>query len=180
MEIGISPANNPAQGWLTCEDRIYRCALGRAGVGAEKREGDGVTPAGRFALRRVLYRPDRLARPPVTALPVSPLRPDDGWCDDPRDLQYNRQIKLPYAANHETLWRDDGLYDVVVVLGHNDDPPQPGRGSAIFLHVVRPDYGPTEGCVAIALDDLLAVLAVCGPDDYISVSVAGAAAARRK
>ncbi|HLB79812.1 MAG TPA: hypothetical protein VJJ77_04860, partial [Dongiaceae bacterium] len=87
--------------------RSFRCALGRTGIRADKREGDGVTPAGCFGLRRVLYRADRLARPP-TALPVAALTPQDGWCDDPADPMYNRPVRLPYAARHERLWRADG------------------------------------------------------------------------
>ena len=144
--------------WRAAFDgRVWRCAVGPGGVSSNKREGDGATPAGGFALRRVLYRPDRLARP-ETGLPVTALRPEDGWCDDPDDAAYNRPVRLPYAASHERLWRDDGIYDVIVVLGHNDDPPVPGRGSAVFLHVARPDYGPTAGCVALALPDLREVL----------------------
>lgn len=146
----------------------FRCAIGPAGTRLDKREGDGATPVGRFAFRYVLYRPDRLAAP-RTSLPVRPLAPDHGWCDDPADPHYNRPVRLPYAGRHEALWRDDGVYDVVTVIGHNDDPPVPGRGSAVFLHVARPDYGPTEGCVALALDDLLAVLAQAGPADGIQV-----------
>ena len=148
-------------GFLTVGDRSYRCAIGRGGIRADKREGDGASPSGRFALRRLLYRPDR-TEPPATALPTAAIAPDDGWCDDLADPAYNRPVKLPYAGRHEILWRDDALYDLVVVLGHNDDPPEPGRGSAIFLHVARPDYGPTEGCVALAHDDLLEVLQDCG------------------
>lgn len=146
----------------------WRCALGRGGIVAEKREGDGGTPAGTFALRRLLYRPDRVAAP-ETRLPVRALTPTDGWCDDPGDPAYNRPVTLPFAASHETMWREDNIYDVVVVLGHNDDPPVAGRGSAIFLHVARPDYRPTEGCVALALDDLLAALAGCGPETRLTV-----------
>jgi len=148
--------------------RRWCCAIGPAGVSADKREGDGATPVGCFQLRRVLYRPDRLARP-ETGLPVAALRPEDGWCDDPDDAAYNRPIRLPYAASHERLWRDDGIYDVIVVLGHNDDPPVPGRGSAVFLHVARPDYGPTAGCVALALVDLLTVLREAGPEACVRV-----------
>ncbi len=151
--------------------RRWRCAIGPAGVSADKREGDGATPIGCFQLRRVLYRPDRVARP-ETVLPVAPLAPEDGWCDDPDDAAYNRPVRLPYAASHERLWRDDGIYDVIVVLGHNDDPPVPGRGSAIFLHVAREDYGPTAGCVALALADLLTVLREAGPGARIRVEAA--------
>ena len=149
--------------------RNWRCAIGPAGVIADKREGDGATPLGCFPLRRVLYRPDRLSRP-ETALPVTPLAPEDGWCDDPRDAAYNTQRRLPFAARHERLWRDDGVYDAIVILGHNDDPPRPGAGSAIFLHVARDDYAPTQGCVALALPDLLTVLREAGPGSRVCVA----------
>jgi len=149
----------------------FRCALGATGVTTAKREGDKATPAGRFPIRRVVYRADRVA-PPRTALPVTPIGPQDGWCDDPGDPRYNRPVALPYPASHETLWRDDHVYDIVVELGYNDDPPVPGRGSAIFMHVARPGYAPTEGCVALALADLETVLAECGPGDTITVHAA--------
>ncbi len=136
----------------------YRAALGRAGVRAEKSEGDGATPVGLLALRRVLYRADRVAIPRV-AVPREPIAPADGWCDDPADPAYNRMIRLPHPASHEELWRRDGLYDIIGVLGWNDDPPRPGRGSAIFLHVATVDFAPTAGCIALALPDLRAVLA---------------------
>ncbi|MEE8444293.1 MAG: L,D-transpeptidase family protein, partial [Alphaproteobacteria bacterium] len=146
-----------ADGRLRCGGRSYRCALGHGGIGAEKCEGDGVTPVGVFALRRVLYRADRMALP-ETGLEVAPIGESDGWCDDPADPNYNRPVALPYAASHERLWREDAVYELIVVLGHNDDPPRPGLGSAIFLHVARPEYEPTQGCVALAPGDLLAVL----------------------
>jgi len=147
----------------------FRCALGRSGLSATKREGDGATPIGCFALRRALYRPDRLA-PPQTALPTEPIAADDGWCDDPAHGSYNRPVRLPFDASCERLFRDDHVYDIVVVLGHNDDPPVPFAGSAIFLHLARPDYGPTEGCVALALRDLLTVLRHAGPADRLCVA----------
>jgi L,D-peptidoglycan transpeptidase YkuD (ErfK/YbiS/YcfS/YnhG family) len=150
-------------GALWWRGRRYRCALGHGGVRIDKREGDGATPVGRFPLRRVLYRPDRLASP-ATKLPVAPLSPDDGWCDDPMDPLYNRPVRLPYAGcREEQMWRSDGLYDVVVVLGHNDDPVVPNMGSAVFLHVASLDYRPTHGCIALALTDLLAILVETGP-----------------
>jgi len=152
-----------ADGTLAWRGRRLRCALGRGGVARDKREGDGATPAGRFPLRRVLYRPDRLA-PPRTRLPVRPLDPADGWCDDPADAAYNRPVRRPYAGRHEALWRDDGLYDLLAVIGHNDAPPVPGLGSAIFLHVAAPGLAPTEGCVALALADLAEILTAWRPD----------------
>lgn len=136
----------------------YRAALGHGGISAQKQEGDGATPVGVLPLRRVLFRADRLPRPRA-AVPVSLLAPGDGWCDDPADPAYNCPVRLPHPARHEELWRGDGVYDVIGVLGWNDVPVERGRGSAIFLHVARDDYTPTEGCIALARPDLLAVLA---------------------
>ncbi len=151
----------------------FRCALGKGGVRpeADKREGDGATPLGRYAIRQVLYRPDRLTAP-YTRHPLQALTPQDGWCDDPADPAYNRFVMLPQSASHEKLWREDAVYDVIVVLGHNDDPPVPGLGSAIFLHVARPDYSGTEGCVALALPDLLALLEVLPPNAALRIAEA--------
>jgi len=146
----------------------YRCALGRGGVRTDKREGDGATPSGRFPLRRVLYRADRLSAP-RTLMSATPLTPEDGWCDDPSDVAYNQAVRLPCAGQHERLWRDDGLYDLIVVIGHNDDPVVPGQGSAVFLHVAGSNYAPTDGCVALARGDLLDVLAAAGPGDCLRI-----------
>jgi len=159
-----------ADGWLDLGGRRIRCALGPAGVvpAERKREGDGASPAGVWPIRRVLYRPDQ-GPPPHTALPAAPIAPDDGWCDAPDDPAYNRPVKLPYPASAERMWRDDRLYDLVVVLGHNDDPPKPGLGSAIFLHLAKPDYTPTHGCVAVARADLEALLAVARPGDAVEI-----------
>ncbi|MCQ8240202.1 L,D-transpeptidase family protein [Acetobacteraceae bacterium KSS12] len=132
--------------------------FGAAGIVRHKEEGDGGTPAGRFPLHRLLFRADRLLAPPGP-LPREPLSPGDGWCDDPAHPDYNRQVSLPHPARHERLWRDDHVYDVVGVLGHNDDPPVPRRGSAIFLHLCRPDRAPTEGCIALEKDGLWRLLA---------------------
>jgi L,D-peptidoglycan transpeptidase YkuD (ErfK/YbiS/YcfS/YnhG family) len=157
-------------GWLTREQRCYRCALGRGGVRADKREGDGATPVGQFPFRRLLYRPDRLARP-ATGLPIIEIKPEDGWCDDPSDGAYNQAVPLPYPASAENLWRDDHLYDLVVIMGHNDDPVVPGLGSAVFMHIASPDYGPTEGCVALARDDLLSLLRDLDSDSQILIKI---------
>ncbi|TCZ57256.1 hypothetical protein EXY23_18140 [Roseicella aquatilis] len=136
----------------------WRCALGKGGIRADKREGDGATPVGLLPLRRLLYRADRVAAP-ACRVPVEPLSPSDGWCDDPADAAYNRPVRRPYPASHEALWREDHVYDLIGVLGWNDDPVQRGRGSAIFLHLARPDVAPTEGCIALAERDLRAALA---------------------
>lgn len=164
MEILVS-----ADGWLLWGGRRLRCALGRGGVRIDKREGDGATPAGGFPLRRLFYRSDRLPAP-RTRLASRPLKAGDGWCDDPAHAAYNSLVPLPFAGRCEALWRDDGLYDVIVVLGHNDAPPVPGRGSAIFLHVATADYAPTQGCVALAKADLVALVADCGGDTVLRVT----------
>lgn len=159
-----------ADGQLDLGDRKVRCALGPAGVvpASEKREGDGATPAGVWPIREVWYRPDR-GPPPATEIRVHCLAEDDGWCDDPADPAYNRHVKLPYPASAEHLWRDDAGYDIIVVLGHNDDPVVPGLGSAIFLHIARPDYAPTAGCVAVTREDLEDLLDQVRPGDAVEI-----------
>lgn len=152
MDISVS-----SSGILSYGGKTFRCALGRGGVVADKQEGDGATPFGCFPIRDVLYRADKLSVP-ATCFPVSPIQENDGWCDDVNDPQYNKMIELPYTASHEKLWREDNLYDVIVTLGYNDDPVVKGKGSAIFMHVARPDYSPTAGCVALSLPDLLQIL----------------------
>ena len=135
-----------------------RAAIGKTGVRVHKEEGDGATPAGFLPLRRVYYRGDRVP-PPRCAVPIEPIAPADGWCDDPRDRAYNRLIRLPHEARHEELWRRDAVYDIIGVLGWNDAPVVKAMGSAIFLHVARPDFAPTEGCVALSREDLTRLLA---------------------
>src|SRR5471030_590742 len=130
-----------SSGILTIGTETFTAALGHCGIRADKREGDGATPAGTLPLRSVLYRPDRLPAP-VCAAPVRPLNPHDGWCDDPAHPAYNRPVRLPINASAEALWRDDAVYDIIGVLGWNDDPVLPGRGSAIFLHVARDNFAP--------------------------------------
>ena len=138
-------------------NRHLPAAVGKSGVRNDKCEGDGATPTGLLPLRRILYRSDRLSAP-NTSLPCEPIIETDGWCDDTEHSDYNQQIRLPHPANHERLWLENGLYDMVGVLGYNDNPIIPGCGSAIFLHVTSPDMTPTNGCIALKLEDLLWVL----------------------
>lgn len=151
--------------WKTAR---MRCALGRGGISEHKAEGDGATPSGVYPFREVFYRADRISAP-ITSLPCRQISARDGWCDDPSDAQYNRHVTLPIDAGHEVLMRDDGLYDLLIVLGYNDDPVRIGRGSAIFLHVAAPDFSPTEGCVALALHHLIALTADIRPGDAIDI-----------
>jgi L,D-peptidoglycan transpeptidase YkuD (ErfK/YbiS/YcfS/YnhG family) len=146
-----------------------QAAVGPGGIGLKGGEGDGITPRGRFPVREILYRADRIARPKVK-LPLRAIAENDGWCDAPTDPNYNRLVTLPYPASAEQMWRDDHLYDLVAVLGYNDDPVVPGKGSAIFLHLARPDYSHTHGCVALGLADALAALEQLEPGDEIVIA----------
>jgi L,D-peptidoglycan transpeptidase YkuD (ErfK/YbiS/YcfS/YnhG family) len=170
-EIQTPAFEATSRGRLRWNGRDISCAIGRSGVVAAdlKREGDGATPLGDWPMRQVFWRPDRLEKP-VTQLPVIALRPDMGWCDDPAHPDYNKQVLLPFPASHEKLWRDDSIYDLIVVLGYNDAPPIAGKGSAIFLHLARDDFSPTEGCVACARDGLLALLRAAQPGRTLRIS----------
>ena len=142
---------------IEVEGKRYACRIGRAGIATDKREGDLKTPVGRFLLRHCYYRPDRMPAP-ETGLATIALAPDDGWCDDAAHPLYNQHVKLPFAASHEKLWREDDVYDLIIPMGYNDDPITPGLGSAIFMHLMREDGVGTEGCVALKRSDLLALL----------------------
>ena len=157
-----------SRGVLSYGGTESRCAVGRGGIRRGKVEGDGATPAGVFPLRQVLFRPDRVGAL-ESGLPARALSPADGWCDDPADARYNTLVPLPCAARHEALWRADNLYDVIVVIGYNDAPPVPGKGSAIFLHVAQPDFSPTAGCVAVPLPALLNVVRCCSLATMIEI-----------
>ena len=153
--------------------QLSTCRIGRAGYvhAINGREGDEKTPLGSYKLRFGLYRPDRLPLP-ISPLTFWPARRDDGWCDDPNDAAYNRFIRLPYPASHEALWREDGAYDIILVISHNDSPPQIdkngiGYGSAVFIHIAQPDDRKTLGCIALTPDDMAKLL----PHLYVGMDV---------
>ena len=149
------------RGWLTAGPLALPVALGRAGIKANKREGDGGTPRGTFRLKRLWWRADRHARP-ATLLPARRIKPDDGWCEDPIDRRYNRPVKLPAGSTADRLARADALYDFVVELDHNTLPRVAARGSAVFIHVARLGFAPTAGCVALDMGSLRRLLARVG------------------
>lgn len=134
------------RGWLTGAHFAIPVALGRGGIIADKREGDGGSPRGVFHPLRVWYRADRVPRP-VTRLPVRRIAPDDAWCEDPSNRRYNRPIR--WDGGGDRLVRDDHLYDMIVEIDHNTRPLVAGRGSAVFLHLAREGLAPTAGCVAM-------------------------------
>lgn len=147
----------------------YPCVLGKNGVTKDKKEGDGATPIGCFPLREVFYRPDRIAKP-KTGLAISEVNKDDGWCDDVNLSEYNQKVKLPFSGSHEKLWREeDNLYDLIIVVGYNDNPIISGKGSAIFIHLARPAFTPTAGCIAFKKEDLLEILKDCDLNTKICI-----------
>lgn len=146
-----------------------RCAIGKGGYREHKSEGDHCTPLGAFPLRALYYRPDRITLPDCVQLPVIPITETMGWCDAPEHPAYNQPVTLPFSASHELLWRDDHRYDVMIPLGYNDDPVRPGLGSAIFFHLATDDYQGTEGCVAIALADMLQLLPRLSRDTLMEI-----------
>lgn len=138
----------PTAGWLFAGPLRLPVALGRGGIRTDKREGDGATPRGRFAPLRLWWRADRGLRP-RSFLPMKRIGKKDGWCEDPRDRRYNRPVAVEPASAVDRLWREDGLYDLVLEIDHNTRPRVAGRGSAVFVHVARPGMLPTAGCVAL-------------------------------
>ena len=168
LDVWPVPGASPHRGEARWGDRLLPCALGKAGVKADKREGDHATPLGLFPFRQVLYRSDREAAP-RTGLPARAIAAADGWCDDVADPAYNRAVTLPYAGRHEVLWRDDAIYDLILVIGHNDDPVVVGAGSAVFVHVARTDWSGTEGCVAFRLEDLRWILSQSDPRGAVRI-----------
>ena len=159
---------DPTRGVLVAGPLAVPCALGRSGVRVGKREGDGATPFGLIRLVRAFYRPDR-GPPPWTGLPLERLRPKDGWCDDPAARRYNRRVARPCRASHEAMWRDDALYDVVIETDWNRSPAIPGRGSAIFMHIARDGFRPTEGCVAVSAAAMRRLLPRLGPGTVLDI-----------
>ena len=159
---------NDHLGELRFGDKCYPCALGKSGVTVNKREGDHCSPAGLYSLRSLFYRADKIEKP-ISKLEASAISKNDGWCDDPAQANYNQLVELPVEGSFENLWREDSLYDVVVVIGHNDSPPVPGLGSCIFMHVAKPNYEGTEGCVALKRQDLLALLSVIEKETQIEI-----------
>ena len=167
IHVRARPAQR-SRGILLAGSRALPVALGRGGIKANKREGDGATPRGTFRLKRLWWRAGRHARP-VTLLPAKRIRPDDGWCEDPSDRHYNQRITVPPNSKADRLARKDNLYDFIVELDHNTRPRIAGRGSAVFIHVARPGFAPTAGCVALDINALRRLLARLGPRTKIMV-----------
>jgi L,D-peptidoglycan transpeptidase YkuD (ErfK/YbiS/YcfS/YnhG family) len=167
--IWVRPAaGDRRRGWLGAGNLIVPVALGRGGILANKREGDGGTPRGTFHPRRLWWRADRLPRP-RTPLPVRAIKPDDAWCEDPANRHYNQHMRLGSGQAGDRLRRDDQLYDLIIEIDHNTKPRISGRGSAVFLHLARDNFGPTAGCIAMRRPALLRLLERIGPQTRIVI-----------
>jgi L,D-peptidoglycan transpeptidase YkuD (ErfK/YbiS/YcfS/YnhG family) len=167
--IRIRPrAGNSQAGWLTADGVTIPVALGRGGIRANKREGDGGTPRGVFHPRKLWWRADRHTRP-RSFIAVHAIRPEDAWCEDPNDRHYNRAIRLTREEPGDRLTRKDHLYDFIVEIDHNTRPRIAGRGSAVFLHLARENFGPTAGCVSMTSSAMLHLLRRLGPRTRIVI-----------
>ena len=167
--IGVRPAaGDPRRGWLTADGWTVPVALGRGGVLANKREGDGGTPRGTFRPRQLWWRADRHPRP-RTFLPTRPIHPEDAWCEDPHDRHYNQPVRLGRGQGGDRLTRDDQLYDFIIEIDHNAAPRVAGRGSAVFLHLARSNFSPTAGCVSMTKSSMLRLLRRIGPQTRIII-----------
>jgi L,D-peptidoglycan transpeptidase YkuD (ErfK/YbiS/YcfS/YnhG family) len=161
-------AGNPRRGWLNVAGQTVAVALGRGGIKANKREGDGGTPKGTFRARQLWWRADRSPRP-ATFLPVRAINPEDAWCEDPQSRHYNRPVRRNRKDDGDRLRRDDHLYDFIIEIDHNTAPRIAGRGSAVFLHLARENFGPTAGCVSMTKPAMLRLLARLGPNTKIII-----------
>ena len=161
-------AGDPRRGWLTAAGQTVPVALGRGGIRANKREGDGGTPKGIFRPRQLWWRADRYPRP-RTFLPVRAIGPEDAWCEDPSSRHYNQPVRRNRTRAGDRLRRDDHLYDFIVEIDHNSSPPIKGRGSAVFLHLARENFEPTAGCVSMTKSVMLRLLQRLGPDTKIVI-----------
>lgn len=153
----LAPMASSTNGFLLAGPTRIQCVLGRAGAKVLKREGDGATPRGTLRILGGYYRADRMRRP-ATGFTMEPIRPDDGWCDDPASFLYNRPVRLPARFRCERLSLESNVYDIVLITSYNMVPRRLGAGSAIFLHLRRADGGPTEGCIAFDQRDLRRLL----------------------
>jgi L,D-peptidoglycan transpeptidase YkuD (ErfK/YbiS/YcfS/YnhG family) len=144
-------------GFLRYKNLKFRCALGKAGIKRKVKEGDNITPKGIFKITKIYYRPDKI-KDIVTPIKKIKIKKSIGWCDDPNSIHYNKQIKLPSKFSHEKLYRNDNLYDLILVLNYNTNPIVKNKGSAIFLHITNDSYKKTKGCIALKKDDLIQLI----------------------
>ena len=158
-----------SKGLLRAGPLVFPCALGRGGISAAKREGDGATPLAAMRVLGGYFRADHFAAARRTRLAMAPIDADLGWCEVPDDRNYNRPVRLSADSSADRLARADHLYDFIIEIDHNARPRVTRRGSAVFLHLARPGFGPTAGCVAMTKGAMLRLLARIGPKTKIVI-----------
>jgi L,D-peptidoglycan transpeptidase YkuD (ErfK/YbiS/YcfS/YnhG family) len=156
-------------GYLQYKNLKFRCALGKAGIKKKEKEGDNVTPKGIFKITSMYYRPDRIKNI-ITAIKKIKIKKNIGWCDDPDSHFYNQQISLPTKFNHEKLYRNDNLYDLVLVLNYNTNPIIKNKGSAIFIHIAKKNYKKTKGCIALKKKHLIELISKIKKNTQIKIN----------
>jgi L,D-peptidoglycan transpeptidase YkuD (ErfK/YbiS/YcfS/YnhG family) len=154
---------------LSVDGISFFCVFGRDGVTKDKVEGDWKTPIGTFPIKKIFYRKDKIPNL-ETQIESTPLSPDDAWCDDIEKEEYNTFIKLPFDGSYENLWRDDDMYDIIIILGYNDEPIIKGKGSAIFIHIAKENMEYTKGCLAIKKEDMLTLVKNISLNSEIEIS----------
>ena len=164
-----STGKTASKGRVQVNHITYPCVIGKGGVGVKSREGDGITPVGCWKMAYFLYRADRIQKP-HSLLSGFAIRPGDSWCDLVTSRHYNRPLAATLPGSSEALWRQDNLYDIVIVLDHNTRPAISGRGSAIFIHLSGSDNPYTQGCIALDRPDLLKILYSCGPQTKVQIN----------
>jgi L,D-peptidoglycan transpeptidase YkuD (ErfK/YbiS/YcfS/YnhG family) len=156
-------------GYLKYKDLKFKCALGKAGIGKKKIEGDNITPKGVFRIVKIYYRKDRLKELSSKFTPIE-ITKSMGWCDDPNSKNYNQLINLPSKYSHEKLFKKNNIYDLIIVLNYNMKPIFKNKGSAIFIHVAKNNYQPTQGCIALKKNDLLKLLSKISKNIKININ----------
>ena len=156
-------------GYLKYKKLKFKCALGKAGIGKKKREGDYITPKGAFKIVKIYYREDRI-RNITSKLKLIKIKNNMGWCDDPKSKKYNQLIKLPSKYRHEKLFRNDRIYDLILVLDYNMNPIIKNKGSAIFIHIAKNNYCKTKGCLALKKKDLIEIISKIKRDTKIIIN----------
>jgi L,D-peptidoglycan transpeptidase YkuD (ErfK/YbiS/YcfS/YnhG family) len=156
-------------GYLKYKDIKFKCALGKSGIGKKRIEGDNITPKGTFKIIKIYYRKDRIKKI-NSVFKIIEIKKDMGWCDDPESKKYNQLIKLPSKYRHEKLFRNDRIYDLIIVLNYNMSPVIKNKGSAIFIHIAKNNYNKTKGCIALKKKDLIEIVSKIKRDTKIIIN----------
>ena len=155
--------------YLTYNKLKFKCAIGKKGISYKKKEGDLITPKGQFKIKYILYRKDRVKI--STKLKKKVIKKNMGWCNDPKSKQYNKLVKLPFIFSHEKLYKNENIYDIILVLNYNMNPIKKNKGSAIFIHVAKNNFAKTAGCVAIKKKNLIKLIKEINPNSKIKISL---------